>query len=79
MHHTFACCRDVLALKYLLQYLQMSQGMNAGNEVKTSPEFQKISCVALLSFCHRFATPTAFEYAASQNSHRDLPFSLRKS
>ena len=57
----------------------MSQGMNAGNAVKTSPEFQKISCVVPLSFCHRFAAPTAFVYAAFQNSHPDLPFSLRKS
>jgi len=79
MHRTFACCHDVLVLKGLLQCLQTSQGTNAGNEVKTSPEFLKISCAAPLSFCHRFATPTAFAYAAYQNSHQDLPFSLRKS
>ena len=78
MHHTFVYSHDVLALQDLLQYLQMFQETNAGNEVKMNPEFLKISCVALLFFCHRFATPTAFAYVASQNSHQDLPFSLRK-
>ena len=38
MHHTFFCCRDALALKYLLQCLQTSQGTNADNEVKMNPE-----------------------------------------
>ena len=78
MHRTFVCCRDALALKDLLQWLQISQGMYVGNARKMNPEFLKISCVALLFFCHRFAAPTAFVYAASQNSHQDLPFSLRK-
>ena len=79
MHRTFACYHDVLVLQDLLQCLQMSQGMYAGNEVKTSPGLLRMFCVALLFFCHRFAIPTAFAYVAFQNSHQDLPFSLRKS
>ena len=79
MHRTFACYHDALALKGLLQCLQTSQGKCAGNARKTSPEFLRMFCAALLFFCHRFATPTAFAYVASQNSHQGLPFSLRKS
>ena len=79
MHRTFACYHDVLVLQDLLQCLQMSQGMNVGNEVKTSLEFQKISCVALLFFCHIYEAAIAFEYVASQSNHLDLPFSLMNS
>ena len=79
MHRTFACCHDALVLKGLLQCLQMSLETNAGNEVKTSPGLQKISCAVPLSFCHIFEAAIAFAYAASQNNPQDLPFSLRKS
>ena len=79
MHHTFACCRDVLVQLCWLQCLQTSQVMNASNAVRMNPELQKISYAVPLSFCHIFEAAIAFVYAASQNNSQDLPFSLRKS
>ena len=79
MHRTFVCCCDVLALKYLMQRLQMSQGKYAGNVVRMNPGLQKISYAALLSFYHKFVIPIVFVYGACQSNRLDLPFSLMNS
>ena len=79
MHRTFACYRDVLVQLCWLQCLQTSQVMNASNAVRMNPEPRRIFCTALLSSYRIFEAAIVFEYAASQNSHQDLPFSLRKS